>query len=303
MTADPILLVDDEADLRANLLEALTLDGYQVVAAANAEGALALLRERHFPVVLTDLNMPGGPNGFELIEAVKASDPLTLCVVITGFASMETAIQAVKYGAYDFVQKPFKLAEIEAVLDRALDHSAVLRQLSSYQNDLEHRVMSRVQELAQLHREVLQLNDLLVDSQREMSEGPILEPFLAHLRERYGPGACLALLPTPADGWRPLDGTRAWDPAGAAPPPSALAAPMDWPWLDGCPEGHLIPLRSGERILGAVCLGFRERNAFHPEDPPFVLWRRQLEAALHGLLRTRDQLGAARPVPAPSPQS
>jgi FixJ family two-component response regulator len=285
MMADPILLVDDADELRANLKEALTLDGYQVEDAANANAALALMGSRHYPVVLTDLNMPGGPNGFQLIEAVKAHDPLTLCVVITGYASMETAIQAVKYGAYDFVQKPFKLAEIEAVLDRALDHAAVLRQLAGYQNDLEGRVMARVRELNLFHEEVLKLNDLLVASQSELSEAPILEPFLAHLRARYAPALCAALLPTADDGW---------EPAGALPPPSALLAPMEWQWREGCPEGHLIPLRSGELCLGLICLGFEERNAFFPDDPAFVLWRRQLEAALHGLRRTRDQVGAAR---------
>jgi FixJ family two-component response regulator len=294
MIPDPILLVDDEADLRANLKEALTMDGYQVEDAADAASALALMAIRHYPVVLTDLNMPGGPNGFQLIEAVKAHDPLTLCVVITGFASMETAIQAVKYGAYDFVQKPFKLAEIEAVLDRALDHAAVLRQLTNYQNDLEDRVMARVQELNQFHQEVLKLNDLLVASQSELSEAPMLEPFLAHLRARFSPSECLALLPTAGDGWELPDRSCPWDPPAGFPSPSGLLDPMECEWRDGCPEGHVIPLRSGGLLLGAVCLGFQERNAFHPEEPDFVLWRRQLEAALHGLWRTRDQVGAER---------
>jgi len=293
MMQDPILLVDDAEDLRANLKEALTLDGYQVEDAPDVHTALALMGARHYPVVLTDLNMPGGPNGFQLIEAVKANDPLTLCVVITAYASMETAIQAVKFGAYDFVQKPFKLAEIEAVLDRALDHAAVLRQLTNYQDDLEHRVMTRVRELNQFHEEVLELNDLLVASQREMSEWPILEPFLAHLRARFTPGECQALLPTPADGWVLASDGRPWTAAGT-PPPSGLRAPLDWEWRAGSPEGHLIPLRSGGLLLGAVCLGFQERNAFHPDDPGFVLWRRQLEAALHGLRRTRDQVGLER---------
>jgi len=290
MMPDPILLVDDEADLRANLKEALTLDGYQVEDAPDAVTALALMRTRHYPVVLTDLNMPGGPSGFELIEAVKANDPLTLCVVFTGFASLETAIQAVKYVAYDFVQKPFKLAEIEAVLDRALDHAAVLRQLTGYQNDLEERVMARVRELNRFHQEVLKLNDLLVASQGELTEGPILEPFLAHLRVRFGPAHCLPLLPTPGDGWKRPDFEP---PPAALPPPSALAGPVEWAW-PGCHEGYLIPLRSGVLVLGALCLGFQERNAFLPDDPDFVLWRRQLEAALHGLRRTRDQVGAER---------
>jgi FixJ family two-component response regulator len=285
MITEAILLVDDAADLRANLKEALALDGYQVEDAADATSALALMAARHYPVVLTDLNMPGGPSGFQLIEAVKASDPLTLCVVITGYASMETAIQAVKYGAYDFVQKPFKLAEIEAVLDRALDHAALIRQLANYQDDLEARVMARVRELDLLHQEVLKLNDLLIASQQELSEPPIFELFLAHLRARFHPAQCQILLPTADDGW---------EPASPLPPPSALGGPMEWEWQDGSPEGHLIPLRSGDLVLGLLCLGFQERNLFHPEDPAFVLWRRQLEAALHGLRRTRDQVGAER---------
>jgi FixJ family two-component response regulator len=286
MMPDPILLVDDAEDLRTNLKEALALDGYQVEDAPDARTALALLGARHYPVVLTDLNMPGGPNGFQLIEAVKGIDPLTLCVVMTGYASMETAIQAVKYGAYDFIQKPFKMAEIEAVLDRSLDHAAVLRQLAGYQKDLESRVVARVRELDLLHQEVLELNDLLVASQRELSEQPILGPFLERLRARYGATVCQAWLPTAADGW---------DPPLQAPPPSALRGPVPWEWRPGCAEGYLIPLRSGELCLGAVGLGFLERNAFLPEDPFVVLWRRQLEAALHGLRRTRDQMGAPRP--------
>ena len=303
MMPDPILLVDDEDDLRTNLREALALDGYQVEDAAGADAALAMLAGRHFPVVLTDLNMPGGPSGFQLIEAVKASDPLTLCVVITGFASMETAIRAVKYGAYDFVQKPFKLAELEAVLDRALDHAALLRQLADYQNDLEGRVMDRVRAFNDLHQEILQLNDLLIASQGEVSEGPILGAFLDHLKARYRPSLCLALLPTADDGWVELCGsaTRPWGARGA--PPSLLDAPAEWEWRDGSSEGYLIPLRNGDLILGAIGLGFQERNTFHPEDPAFVLWRRQLEAALHGLRRARDLAGAARPRPGQVPAS
>jgi len=298
MMADPILLVDDEADLRQFLKEALNQDGYRVEDAPDAATAMEMMGSRHFPVVITDLNMPGGPSGFQLIEAVKALDPLALCVVITGFASMEAAIKAVKYGAYDFVQKPFKLEEIEAVLDRALDHAAVLAQLRDYQRDLEDRVVARVRELKDFHEEVLRLNDLLVASQRELAEGPIFAPFLAHLRTRLGPAECLALLPTSADGWetRGQDGPRSWAaaPGGAAPPPpSVLLGPVEWHG-PGCPEGYLVPLRSGELLLGAVYLGFKERRAFHLEDPAFVLWRRQLEAALHGLHRTRELAGALR---------
>jgi len=295
MIPEPILLVDDEADLRSFLCEALTGDGYRVEEAPDAATALRLIAGQHFPVVLTDLNMPGGPTGFDLIQAVKAVDPRTLCVVITGYASMETAIQAVRFGAYDFVQKPFKLEEIEAVLDRALDHSSVLSQLQDYQAELENRVLARVQDLQDFHAEVLTLNDLLVASQRELREGPLLAPFLAHLRGRFHPAECLALLPAPDGAWQALDaqGVPAALPAQPLPPPAALEGPLEW--ADGpCPDGHLIPLRSGDLVLGALYLGFGERGPFQPEDKVFVLWRRQLEAALHGLRRTRDQVGAER---------
>ena len=274
MIADPILLVDDEADLRASLVDALTKDGYRVEEAPDVDTALALMATRHYPVVLTDLNMPGGPTGFDLIEAVK-------------------------FGAYDFVQKPFKLAEIEAVLDRALDHAAVMSQLLYYRKDLEDRVVARVQELRDFHEEVLILNDLLVASQGELEEGPLFEPFLAHLRARFAPTAGVTLLPASAGGWERLGhfGLPPWDqpeaPAGTLPPPASLDRCLEWQWRPGFPEGYLIPLVSGGLVLGAIYLGFQERNAFDPADPVFVLWRRQLEAALHGLWRTRDQVGIA----------
>ena len=294
MTLDPILLVDDEEDLRIALKESLKLEGFQVEDAPDALSALALMETRHYPVVLTDLNMPGGPTGFDLIKAVKARDPLTLCVVITGCASMEKAIQAVKFGAYDFVEKPFRIAEIQAVLERALSHAAALRQLEHYRKDLETRVLARVQDLKEFQEEVLKLNDLLMASQDESQEAPLLRPFLAHLTERFGPQGHAVLLPTLADGWELLlqQGPNPWNPVGL-PPPSRSLAPLEWGGVEGASEGTFIPLRRGDRLLAGLFLEFPWRNAFNLEDRAFVFWRRQAEAALHGLLRTRAQVAQA----------
>jgi DNA-binding response OmpR family regulator len=293
MIQEPILLVDDEDDLRAFLKDALTQDGYLVDEAPDATTALALMARKHYPVVLTDLNMPGGPTGFDLIAAVKAKDPGTLCVVITGYASMETAIQAVKFGAYDFVQKPFKLAEIEAVLDRAINHAVVVGQLHDYQKDLETRVLARVKEIQELHDEMRQLNDLLMDSHGQVAEGPLLAPFLEHLQARFKPDGYLVLLPTPQDGWLPAAQAGPRTPElPALPPPSNLLEGQEWTWVGGYPEGHLVPLRSGGTLLGALFLGFEERSSFQSEAPSFVLWRRLVEAALHGLHRTRALVAA-----------
>ena len=298
MIPDPILLVDDEEDLRWNLKEALTADGYQVDEAPDAPTALERMKGRHYPVVVTDLNMPGGPSGFQLIEAVKALDPFTLCVVITGYASLEAAVQAVKCGAYDFVQKPFKLEAFEAVLDRALDHAAALDKVRGYQADLEQRVLARMRDIHALHDEVLRLNDLLVASQREVAEAPIVRPFLEHLRARWSPARCLALLPATVDTWELLEdrGPRPWTERTPEPlpPPSALVEPVEWRAREAAAEGHLVPLRSLDLVLGAVYLDFEEARYFQPDEPAFVLWRRQLEAALHGLRRTRDLVGALR---------
>lgn len=293
MIQDPILLVDDEEDLRTFLRDALTQDGYQVDEAPDAGTALERMAERHYPVVITDLNMPGGPTGFELIQAVRAKDTASLCVVITGYASMETAIQAVKFGAYDFVQKPFKLAEIEAVLDRALSHATVVGQLQDYQRDLEARVMARVRDIQDLHGEMLRLNELLVASLREREEKPILAAFLEHAEARYRPEGFAAFLPQ-QDRWRLALDFGPYRPALAElPPPSSLDGAREWTWSGGYPEGHLIPLAGDDQLLGALFLGFQGRSDFQPEAPGFVLWRRQLEAALLGLRRARAMVDQA----------
>ncbi len=294
MIREPILLVDDEEDLRTFLKDALTRDGYRVDDAPDANTALAILSRTHYPVVLTDLNMPGGPTGFDLIAAVHARDPRTLCVVITGYASMETAIQAVKFGAYDFVQKPFKLAEMEAVLDRALNHSEVVGQLHDYQKDLEGRVLARVQEVQGLQDEMLRLGELLVESQEHVAEGPIFAPFLDHFQARFHCASALALLPAPGDAWTlaAARGDSAALPPGL-PPPSVLSEAREWTWEGGCPEGHLIPLGHGATPLGAVFFGFTDRSSFHPGNPAFILWRTHLEAALGGLGRARSLARAA----------
>lgn len=285
MSVDPILLVDDEPDLRATLKEVLTGDGYEVDEADSVASALARIGRRHYPVILTDLNMPGGPSGLDLIAAVKAQDPKTLCVVLTGFASLGTAIEALKRGAYDFVQKPFKVEELEAVLDRALEHARVRRQLEDYQRDLEARVVARVAELKAFHGEVLRLNALLREALGGMDEESLVMPFLDYAKARFGPDGAVMLLPGEGRIWQVVTrfGGRPWAAFGTLPLPEDLTEIREWGWQGGYLDGYLVPLRHGDHTVGALFLGFEERSAFHPEDPAFDLWKRQLEAALHAL--------------------
>ncbi len=286
---DPILLVDDEADLRASLKEALMEDGYVVEEADGAASALAQLGRRHFPVILTDLNMPGGPSGLDLIAAVKARDPKALCVVLTGYASLSTAIEALKRGAYDFVQKPFKLDELEAVLDRALDHARLLRQVEDYQRDLEDRVAARVEELRAFQGEVIALNGLLRKALGCLDESAVALPFLDHLRSRFGADGAVVLLPGSGRIWEVAArfGDRPWAAFGTLPLPDEFTEARDWGWAGGYPDGFLVPLRHEEELVGGLFLGFEGRTAFQPEDPAFELWKAQLEAALYAVRSAR----------------
>ncbi|MFZ1613079.1 MAG: response regulator, partial [Holophaga sp.] len=157
MEPNRVLIVDDEQDFRSLLLEALESMGYTVEGAESAEKALELIKQRHFAVIFTDLNMPGGQSGLELLKAIEVFDPKAFTILMTGYATTEAAVQALKRGAYDFIQKPFKLAELEASLVRALGHYKTLRENEAYQSRLEEMVMERTQEILGLKEDIEKL--------------------------------------------------------------------------------------------------------------------------------------------------
>ncbi len=296
MVPEPVLLVDDETDLRSSIREALEGDGYTVDDADSANSALARISRKHYPVIVTDLNMPGGPSGLDLIAAVKARDPKALCIVITGYATLGASIEAIKRGAYDFLQKPFKLEELEAVLDRALEHARLQRQVDAYQRDLEARVVARVGELKAFHGEVLRLNALLREALAEVEEGPMLRPFLGYLQARFGPDGLGVLLPSQDGSWTLLErrGNLPREAFDSLPAPEDFTEIREWGWEGGYPDGYLVPLRQGDRTLGGLFLGFATRSSFQPEDPAFELWRNQVVAALHALSRARIMASTPR---------
>lgn len=289
MVPERILLVDDEPELRNSLKEALHSDGYSVEVADGSVMALAMIEGTHFPVIITDLNMPLGKSGLDLIEEVKARDPKTLCIVITGFATLDTAIEAIKRGAYDFLQKPFKLEVLEAVLDRALEFSRLQRRLDTYQSDLEARVLARVAELKTFHEDVLCLNSLLRTALGEIDEGPMAAPFLDYLKTRFAPDGFVLFLAGTEGAWTVLDrgGNRPRTAAHDLPSPGHFTQVLEWGRGSGYADGYLVPLRHAQQTLGAIFVGFASRSAFSAEDPLFELWCSQLIAALFSLHRAR----------------
>jgi len=122
-----VLVVDDEEWMRDACGQILQPEGFEVMTADDGQMGLDLAR-RHSPdLILVDLKMPG-MDGIAYLESVKAFDPEVVAIVITGYATLETAVEAMKAGAYDFLAKPFKPAELRAVARRGLEHrSAAMR--------------------------------------------------------------------------------------------------------------------------------------------------------------------------------
>jgi len=117
---EKILIVDDERSMRDVLSIMLKRAGYAVSTATDGEEAIGMLGSEIFDLVITDLKMPK-VGGLEVLKAVKDASPDTVVLVITAFASTETAVEAMKRGAYDYVTKPFQVDEVQLIIRNALE--------------------------------------------------------------------------------------------------------------------------------------------------------------------------------------
>jgi putative two-component system response regulator len=140
-----ILLVDDEVEITEILADLLSED-YDCIRAGSAEQALGLLREKEFQLVISDITMPG-MSGLEMIPHVKSLAPDTVVVMISGMQTVESAIRALRLGAFDYLMKPFDLRQVEAVVKRALEHHDLVVAKQRYENHLEELVEQRTAEL------------------------------------------------------------------------------------------------------------------------------------------------------------
>jgi len=123
-----ILVVDDDCDLRLTLCEYLESLNFTVSSAPNGSEAISLLQsgKSSFDIILTDLVMPPGPDGMQVLKVAKQLNPFSYVVVMTGYSSIETAIESIRCGAFDYLTKPFKLAQIEIVASRILEYLNLL---------------------------------------------------------------------------------------------------------------------------------------------------------------------------------
>jgi putative nucleotidyltransferase with HDIG domain len=142
-----LLIVDDEVEVRSVLHDLLS-ETYQCGEAASAEEALAQLRGRDYELVISDITM-SGMTGLEMIPHVKVISPDTVIVMISGMQTIESAINALRLGAFDYLMKPFDLRQAEAAIARAYQHHELITAKRRYENHLEELVEQRTAELDQ----------------------------------------------------------------------------------------------------------------------------------------------------------
>ncbi len=130
-----ILVVDDEEIIRANLSRILKEEKYHVHAVADGRTALSHLESHDNDLVLLDLNLPD-INGLDVLEKIRSTDPDLLVIVITGYASVESAVKAIKLGAYDYIKKPFKADVIKLIVKLALETRTLKTQVGLLQKSL-----------------------------------------------------------------------------------------------------------------------------------------------------------------------
>ena len=124
MSETRILFVDDDRDILAMVERYLNIKGYDVVTVDNGPEAVRVVKEQRIDIVFTDYKMPDF-NGLELLVTIKKHRPQTEVIIVTGYGSMESAIQAMKFGSYDYLQKPFKLDHLKLIIDRIVEEKKI----------------------------------------------------------------------------------------------------------------------------------------------------------------------------------
>ncbi len=155
-----LLVVDDEESLRITTAAILEKEGYSVDTASSGDEAIALLEQKDYDLVLTDLHMEGG-DGLSVLNQIRRHSPLTISVVLTGFASVESAIAALQEGAYDYLVKPCDIDTMKHTIRRGVEHRRLMlaeqkarADLEQLNLDLERRIIERTAELTRLNAEL-----------------------------------------------------------------------------------------------------------------------------------------------------
>ena len=130
-----ILIVEDDKAVRHTMVDLLSEAGFEVEGAQDGEEALEMVQENSFNIVITDLKMPRG-DGLQVLEQVKKIDNQIIVIICTGYGTVDTAVKAMKLGAYEYITKPIKLEEMKLVVERALDYQRLQTENTFLQRQL-----------------------------------------------------------------------------------------------------------------------------------------------------------------------
>ncbi len=133
-----ILIVDDDAIIRDSLCEFLRLEGYGCEGAGNFDAALNALEKQSYNLVITDVNMPE-VDGFELLRVIRKRYPEIVTIIITGYGTIESAVEAIKAGAYDYLTKPIVDDEIRMIVKRAMDQQSLIQENRQLKDQLKNK--------------------------------------------------------------------------------------------------------------------------------------------------------------------
>lgn len=163
MTIEKILIVDDETIVRNFLAETLRRKHFDITTAENGQKAIAILKDTVFDMVITDMKMPD-LTGIDLLKKIKELSPSTIVVVITGFGSIENAVEAMRHGAFNYLIKPFSPDTIEALIEKAQEHTSLLaensylrQQISSGNSRSPTKVIAESEAMKQILADVAQV--------------------------------------------------------------------------------------------------------------------------------------------------
>jgi len=156
-----VLVVDDDFHIRFVIMSILKERGFLAAAYENATDALAAVKEKPFDVVLTDIKMPV-VSGLELLEAIHSSKPEMPVILMTAYAELETAVDAIRKGAFDFIIKPFAPEYLMHTLEKAVRYSSLVQMEKTYKTKLESTVRQRTQELADTLERMRNMNKELI---------------------------------------------------------------------------------------------------------------------------------------------
>ncbi|MFH1881743.1 MAG: sigma-54 dependent transcriptional regulator [Planctomycetota bacterium] len=133
-----ILVIDDDKIILDSLCEFLSLEGFQTSGAETLKSALAKLEQEHYSLVITDVNLPDG-DGLELLDVIRENHPQTVTLVITGYGTIESAVKAIKQGAYDYLTKPIVDDDLRLAVERAIKQQSLMSENESLRLQLEQK--------------------------------------------------------------------------------------------------------------------------------------------------------------------